>query len=64
MEELLTANEVKQIFKLSLQGTYRAARERQIPVIYIGRQMRFPKSAIQEWIANQVQPVAAQKTAT
>jgi excisionase family DNA binding protein len=62
-EELLTMEEAAPIFKLSLQGAYRAAREKQIPAIRIGRLYRVPKSAIQSWIAGQLQNTGAQKAA-
>jgi excisionase family DNA binding protein len=54
MEKLLTVEQFADGANLSKQGAYRAAREKQIPTIRIGRQIRIPESALAKWIAEQL----------
>lgn len=46
----LTAKEVAVALQLPLARVYELARTNAIPVVRIGRQVRFPEHALLEWI--------------
>jgi excisionase family DNA binding protein len=49
---LLTANEVAQILRVSKARVYELARQRMLPTLILGeRQLRFEEGALHEWIA-------------
>jgi excisionase family DNA binding protein len=54
LEKLLTAQQVAPLTQLDLQAIYRYAREKKIPSIRIGAKLRFPESALQRWIDDQL----------
>ncbi len=66
MEKLLTAEELAERTGLEVHAVHRYAREGKIPSINIGVKRRFPESALQRWIQDQlagvtpaqIQPVA------
>lgn len=55
MEKLLTVAEAAPLVQMSQQGLYAAIRAKQFPALHIGRRIRIPQSAVQRWIAEQVQ---------
>lgn len=52
MNRLLTAREVADILGMREHAVYRLAREGIIPVVHVGRFLRFDPDQLQEWIAN------------
>jgi len=64
LEKLLTAEEVALLAQLELHAVYRYARTSRLPSIRIGTKLRFPESALQKWINDQLAGTApAQPTA-
>ena len=62
MEELLTAEEVMKILKFTNVITvYRLARARKIAYTVIGREYRFTKQAVEDFITQRTVPSAQQK---
>jgi excisionase family DNA binding protein len=51
MAQLLLAAEVAELLKVTEVRVYALARENRIPVVHIGRQVRFSRDAIEDWIA-------------
>ena len=50
MEQLLTIDEVATYMQVSRFTVYRLAKERFIPATKIGRQWRFQKEEIEQWM--------------
>ena len=50
IRRLLTVKEISNLLGLSEESIWRYARKRSIPVIYIGRQMRFDEMEIRRWM--------------
>lgn len=48
--KLFTAKELADAWKLPLARIYELARVKAIPSVRIGRQVRFPEDALQEWV--------------
>lgn len=48
--ELLTADETSRFFRISKTTLYKLARDGEIPAYKIGREWRFVKNALLEWI--------------
>lgn len=55
MNALMTINEVAAYMQVSRFTVYRLAKDRTIPATKIGRQWRFQKEEIDQWIKNQYQ---------
>lgn len=51
LPRLLTAKEVSSATGIPLARIYQMAREGQMPVIRLGRAMRFDPAAVSEWLA-------------
>lgn len=47
--QLLTAGQLADRWQVSKEHVYRLAREEQLPVVRIGRYMRFQAGAIEAW---------------
>jgi excisionase family DNA binding protein len=47
---LLTAKQVSEILQVTLPRVYSLARQRQIPSIRLGRQVRFPEEKLTQWV--------------
>lgn len=47
---LLTAEDVAAILQLALPRVYELARSGKIPVVRVGRQVRFDEAALRRWI--------------
>ncbi len=60
--ELLTVDEVANILKLSKNAVYVLIHRRQIPVVKIGRRVRFSASEIEEWIQQQARGIKDNKS--
>lgn len=54
MEKLLTAEQLSELTGLEVHAVHRYAREGKIPSISIGVKRRFPESALQKWIQDQL----------
>ena len=52
METYLTANEVAELVKLSLQTIRRYTMNKEIPFHKINRAVRYKKSEIEQWVEN------------
>ena len=52
-DELLTTREVERLVRLNRVTIYRLIREGEFPAIKVGGQWRFPRSAIEAWLAKQ-----------
>lgn len=52
-DELLTTKEVEQLVRLNRVTIYRLIREGEFPAIKVGGQWRFPRAAIEDWLARQ-----------
>lgn len=62
MEAFLTIPEAAPLVRMSVQGLYRAIREKQFPAIKIGSQIRIPESVLKHWIEEQLRDVKREKT--
>lgn len=59
MEQLLTVPEVAPLVKMSRQALYAAIRANQFPAIRIGTRIRIPLSVVEQWMQEQMTPLAA-----
>lgn len=58
--EILTVSEVAQYLRVNPQTVYRKARAGELPVVRIGRAIRFRKSELDEWLrATSHEPLTA-----
>ena len=55
---LLTIPEVSDLLQVHPSRAYQLARDRVIPVVYVGRQVRVPREALQAWIEAGGQPLS------
>jgi excisionase family DNA binding protein len=56
MEELLLREEeVRQALKISRTSLWRLVRSGQLPVVRIGRSLRFSNDVVRAWVADQVE---------
>ncbi len=55
--ELLTVPEVAALLRMPVTSIYRLTDMRRIPVVRIGRVLRFERAALAAWIAKQRVPV-------
>ncbi|MDX2032642.1 MAG: helix-turn-helix domain-containing protein [Blastocatellia bacterium] len=55
MQRLLTVREVAPAVGLSPHQLYQAIAERQFPAVRIGRRVRIPADAVDQWIAAQIE---------
>lgn len=51
---LLTPRELAQVLRLGRNKTYELLASGAIPVIRVGRAIRVPRRAVEQWIADQV----------
>ena len=62
--EFLTIEELAALLKVSPRTIRRIIKRRELPVIRIGRQLRFRRGSVNEWLAsNIVEQSEGQKTA-
>jgi len=54
MDQLMTIDEVAAYMRVSRFTVYRLAKEQAIPASKIGRQWRFHKEEIDQWVRDQV----------
>lgn len=54
-EDILTADEVARLLRMPRSTIYSLAQEARIPSFKVGRQWRFRKSALEQWVKNQEQ---------
>jgi len=54
-EDILTADEVASLLRMPRSTIYSLAQEARIPSFKVGRQWRFRKSALEEWVKTQEQ---------
>jgi len=54
-EDILTADEVASLLRMPRSTIYSMAQEARIPSFKVGRQWRFRKSALEEWVREQEQ---------
>ena len=52
MDQLMTIEEVASYMRVSRFTVYRLAKDRSIPATKIGRQWRFQKEEIDQWVKN------------
>ncbi len=57
MEKLMQTHEVAEILGVTEDRVYTMARERLIPCVKLGRQLRFSPSALEEFIRNGGKPL-------
>ena len=50
--ELMTLTEVAEYLRISTATVYRLVQRKQIPVNSVGRQLRFRKNSLDEWLSN------------
>ncbi len=55
MPDVLTADQVAEVLRISRRGTYEMIRQKQIPSIRIGRRVRVPKKALIEFLEPNVE---------
>ena len=48
---MMTVSEVSEYLRISKASVYRLVKMKEIPVIKIGRQLRFRKDVIDEWLS-------------
>ena len=48
---MMTVSEVSEYLRISRASVYRLVKMKEIPVIRIGRQLRFRKDVIEEWLS-------------
>lgn len=60
-KKLETADTVAPMLGLSKQALYDAVRQKLVPVVYIGRRVRFDLDALAEWSANGGKAIEATK---
>ncbi len=53
--EILTLEEVADYLRLTPQTIYKWAQERKIPAVKLGKEWRFRKSILDQWIDEQIQ---------
>lgn len=53
MDQLMTIDEVAAYMRISRFTVYRLAKDHSIPATKIGRQWRFQKEEIDQWVRNQ-----------
>ena len=53
---LLTVNELAEILRIGRSSAYELCRQNQFPVVRIGKVIRIPKQALNEWLDRQSQP--------
>ena len=56
--ELLNLSEVMKILSVSRQKIYMMANNNEIPIIRIGRNIKVPKRALEQWIENNTKKAA------
>ena len=54
MEQLMTIEEVAQYMRVSRFTVYRLAKSHSIPATKIGRQWRFQREEIDQWVRNRL----------
>lgn len=54
MDQLMTIDEVAAYMRVSRFTIYRLAKDRSIPATKIGRQWRFQREEIDQWVRDQV----------
>ena len=60
-DKFLTVEALATLLGMSEQAIYAACRNKQLPHIKIGKRIRVPESALQEWVAAQLVPSAPPK---
>jgi excisionase family DNA binding protein len=53
--EFLTIEELADLLKISTRTLHRIIKRRELPVIRIGRQLRFRRESVDEWLQSQTQ---------
>ena len=55
--EMLSANDLLEIFPISRSGIYDLLREPGFPCIHLGRRIIVPRDAMIEWLENRLQEI-------
>ncbi len=55
MDELLTARQLQELLNVDRTTIYRMANSGKLPAVRVGNQWRFPREAIEMWLATQAQ---------
>lgn len=50
---LLTVDEMAQILRIGRSSAYELCRQKEFPIVRIGRSIRIPRRALYEWIEGQ-----------
>ena len=59
--KLLTIPEVARVLRVREPRAYQLARDVQIPVVSLGRQVRVDEAALREWVINGGRPLTRQE---
>lgn len=62
MRQVFTAQELAELFGVSVKTIYRNSRQGQLPTIKLGRRIFFPKKAVFEWLKTARLPQITQQT--
>jgi excisionase family DNA binding protein len=57
--ELMTATETCRYLRITSRTLYRYLRNRQIPAFKLGKEWRFVRSDLEQWIRDRTRPVAS-----
>lgn len=52
---LLTVDEMAELLRIGRSSAYELCRQKEFPVVRIGRNIRIPKRALLEWVENQAE---------
>lgn len=58
MEPLLTSKELQSLLKVTRYTIFKWAREKKMPCIRLGKEVRFSPSAIEAWVKSQTSGTA------
>ena len=64
IDEFLTMKEVATLLKIGEKTVYSLAQRGEIPAFKVGRQWRFRKSALEQWVKEQEQRPRSSRRAT
>jgi len=51
LDDLLTPDELCELFKVKRCWLYRQVRERNIPCVHLGKYLRFSRAEVERWLA-------------
>lgn len=61
---LLTVPEAATVLRISKNKAYELVRQRLLPAVHLGKNIRIPRQALERWIAEQSKPAAGDQDPT